>query len=84
MIACLTFFNGTGGFLTLVLLTGTPPDRSETYVFGIPVPTPGWVDRAFIGLFAVVLDVGALLSWVAFGAGIVQLLRGKEPPLPPP
>ena len=80
LIAGLTFFNGMGGLLTLVLLTGTPPDRSESHVFGIPVPTPRWLERLFIGTFAVVLDVFALLSWIAAGAGLVQLLRGKEPP----
>ncbi len=83
LIACLTFFNGTGGFLTLVLLTGTLPDHSEASVFGIPVPTPPWMDRILIGFFAVVLDVGALFSWVAAGVGLVQLLRGKAPPPPP-
>jgi hypothetical protein len=83
LIACLTFFNATGGLLTLVLLTGTPPDRSEALVLGIPVPMPVLLERIIIGVFAFVLDVGALLAWLAAGAGIVQRLRRKTPPPPP-
>ena len=42
--------------------------------------TPWWLERLLIGAFAIVLDVGAVVSWVVAGAGLVQLLRGKELP----